>query len=129
VVVPGGFGTRREIHNRTILDWILRVSGAAEITFSVCTGALLLGKVGLLDGRRATTHAAAFPELAQAAPRATLAPGEKVVDNGRVVTSAGISAGIEAALHLVGRLLGRAHAEETARYMEYDWSPTAAEAR
>jgi transcriptional regulator GlxA family with amidase domain len=123
VVVPGGFGTRREINNPIVLDWIRRVSGPAEITFSVCTGALLLGKVGLLDGLRATTHFGALDELAKAAPGATVARGEKVVDNGRIVTSAGISAGIEAALHLVGRLLGVAHAVETARYMEYDWEP------
>jgi transcriptional regulator GlxA family with amidase domain len=123
VVVPGGFGTRREIDNPTIIEWIRRVSAASEITFSVCTGALLLGKAGLLDGQRATTHFAAFLELAAAAPGAALAVREKVVDNGRIVTSAGISAGIEAALHLVGRLIGQAHAVETARYMEYDWRP------
>jgi transcriptional regulator GlxA family with amidase domain len=123
VVVPGGFGTRREMHNLTIRDWILRVSAASEITFSVCTGALLLGRAGLLDGQRATTHFAAFRELAEAAPRALLVVDEKVVDNGRVVTSAGISAGIEASLHLVGRFLGLTSAVETARYMEYDWEP------
>jgi transcriptional regulator GlxA family with amidase domain len=123
VVVPGGFGTRREMHNSTILDWILRASAAGEITFSVCTGALLLGRAGLLDGQRATTHFAAFRELAEAAPRALLAVDEKVVDNGRIVTSAGISAGIEAALYLVGRLLGLTYAIEAARYMEYDWEP------
>lgn len=123
VVIPGGFGTRREMHNPVILDWIQRASAAGEITFSVCTGALLLGKAGLLDGLRATTHFAAFGELAEAAPRAALAVQEKVVDNGRIVTSAGISAGIEAALHLVGRLLGLNYAIETARYMEYDWAP------
>ncbi len=123
VVVPGGFGTRREMHNPIILDWIQRMSGVGEIMFSVCTGALLLGKAGLLDGQRATTHSGAFLELAEAAPGAALAAGEKVVDNGKIVTSAGISAGIEAALYLVGRLIGLPHAIETARYMEYDWKP------
>ena len=125
LVVPGGFGIRREIHNQALLDWIRRVSAAAEITFSVCTGALLLGRAGLLDGQRATTHFGAFLELAEAAPGAELVVNQKEVDNGRVVTSAGISAGIEAALHLVGRLIGLPHAVEAARYMEYDWEPKA----
>lgn len=123
LVVPGGFGTRREMHNPVILQWIQRVAAGNEITFSVCTGALLLGRAGLLDGQRATTHFGALRELEEAAPRATVAANVKVVDNGRIVTSAGISAGIEAALHLVGRLMGTEHAIETARYMEYDWEP------
>jgi transcriptional regulator GlxA family with amidase domain len=123
LVVPGGFGTRREMHNPVLLEWIQRVAAVNEITFSVCTGALLLGRAGLLDGRRATTHFGALRELEQAAPLATVAEHVKVVDNGRIVTSAGISAGIEAALHLVGRIMGLPHAIETARYMEYDWEP------
>lgn len=123
LVVPGGFGTRREMHNSVVLEWIERVAATNEITFSVCTGALLLGRAGLLDGQRATTHFGALRELEQAAPLATVAANVKVVDNGRIVTSAGISAGIEAALHLVGRLMGMEHAIETARYMEYDWEP------
>jgi transcriptional regulator GlxA family with amidase domain len=112
------------MHNPVILEWIQSVSAASEITFSVCSGALLLGRVGLLDGLRATTHFGALRELEAAAPAATVVENVKVVDNGRIVTSAGISAGIEAALHLVGRIMGVEHAIETARYMEYDWRPS-----
>ena len=87
---------------------------------SVCTGALLLGKAGLLDGMRATTHHKAMDELRAVAPRAVVDPGARFHDNGRVLTAAGISAGIDCSLHLVGRLLGDDVAAATAAYMEYE---------
>jgi transcriptional regulator GlxA family with amidase domain len=121
LVIPGGYGTRREMHNGVVLEWIRRQAESAKVVLSVCTGALLLGRAGLLDGLDATTHHVAFDELAAAAPSARVHPGRRVVDNGHVVTSAGISAGIDASLHVVARLLGRSVAEETAAYMEYDW--------
>ena len=122
LVLPGGFGTRREMHNATLLEWIRREAADAEAVLSVCTGALLLGRAGLLDGLDATTHHVAFDELSQASPTTNVLRGARFVDNGHIVTSAGISAGIDASLHVVAKLLGHAVAAETAEYMEYDWS-------
>jgi transcriptional regulator GlxA family with amidase domain len=122
LVLPGGFGTRREMHNATLLDWIRRQAQGAEAVLSVCTGALLLARAGLLDGLDATTHHVAFDELAQASPSTNVLRGARYVDNGHIVTSAGISAGIDASLHVVAKLLGHAVAVETAEYMEYDWN-------
>ena len=122
LVLPGGFGTRREMHNDVLLAWVRRQVESAESVLSVCTGALLLARAGLLDGLDATTHHLAFDELAQAGPSTNIRRGERIVDNGRIITSAGISAGIDASLYLVAKLLGHAVAAETAEYMEYDWS-------
>src|SRR5262249_60482912 len=88
-------GTRREMHNQTLIDWIKEAAGCAEMTLSVCTGSLLLAKAGLLDGASATTHWAAMDLLREVAPRATIRPDKQFVDNGRVMTSAGKSAGGE----------------------------------
>ncbi len=121
LVVPGGFGTRREKHNPVVIDFIRRASEPAERVLSVCSGALLLARAGLLEGLRATTHRGALAELAADAPNTTVLGTARVVDNGKVVLSAGISAGIDAALHVVAELHGAAQAQETADYMEYDW--------
>jgi transcriptional regulator GlxA family with amidase domain len=121
LVVPGGFGTRREKHNPAVLDFIRQHSRDAEHVLSVCSGALLLARAGLLDGLHATTHQGALDELAADAPKAQVLRNARVVDNGRIVLSAGISAGIDAALHLVAMLHGAGQAAETAAYMEYDW--------
>jgi transcriptional regulator GlxA family with amidase domain len=122
LVVPGGLGTRREMKNAATLDFIRATSNSAELTLSVCTGALLLGAAGLLEGLSATTHWAAMEELRALNTGADVLPNARVVDNGRLILSAGVSAGIDAALHVVARLLGREQADETARAMEYDWS-------
>jgi transcriptional regulator GlxA family with amidase domain len=121
VVVPGGYGARREQHNQPVLDWINAHAQRSELVLSVCTGALLLGRAGLLDGLHATTHHTAFDLLRDAAPNAIIEAGERFVDNGAIVLSAGISAGIDASLHVVARLLGAKHAQATARQMEYEW--------
>ncbi|MBA2245966.1 MAG: DJ-1/PfpI family protein [Gemmatimonadetes bacterium] len=121
LVVPGGFGTRREMNNPAVTGWIAEHSQGAEIVFSVCTGALLLARAGLLDGKAATTHHGAFDLLEEVAPSARVERGRRYVDNGRIILSAGISAGIDAALYIVSRLHGLEQARETARYMEYDW--------
>jgi len=120
LVIPGGFGTRREMRNPVMLEWIARTAKESELALTVCTGALILGATGLLDGLAATTHWAAFEELRAVAPKAELRPGERIVDNGRIVLSAGVSAGIDMSLHVVARLLGAEMARETARYMEYE---------
>jgi transcriptional regulator GlxA family with amidase domain len=121
LVVPGGWGTRREMNNAALIDWIRTAAVKAELVLSICTGALLLAKAGLLDGLQATTHRGALGLLREAAPKTTVLDDRRIVDNGRIIVSAGVSAGIDAALHVVARLLGRNEAMETARYMEYDW--------
>ena len=122
LVVPGGYGTRREMHNSTLIGWIKRRTENAELVLSVCTGALLLAKAGLLDGLSATTHHGALSLLKETAPNTAVLDSERIVDNGKVILSAGISAGIDMSLYVVSRLLGEEQAEETADYMEYDWS-------
>jgi transcriptional regulator GlxA family with amidase domain len=122
LLVPGGQGTRTLMHNAAVVDWVRSRSKEAELVLSVCTGALILAKVGLLDGLAATTHHGAFELLRQTAPNTEVRATTRYVDNGRVITSGGIAAGIDMSLHVVSRLLGDAVAEETARYMEYPWS-------
>jgi transcriptional regulator GlxA family with amidase domain len=128
LVIPGGFGTRALLRSPVVLEWIQNRARRAEVTMSVCTGALLLAKIGALDGLRATTHRQALDALRELAPAALVDPGARFHDNGAVLTAAGISAGIDCSLHVVGRLLGAAAASATAAYMEYETgrTPTAA---
>jgi transcriptional regulator GlxA family with amidase domain len=119
LVVPGGFGTRALLKDQSALDWIKSTNATAEIVASVCTGSIVLGRAGLLDGLKATTHHDCFDLLREHAPRATVVETDRFVDNGRILTAAGISAGIDLSLHLITRLHGAATAQKTARYMEY----------
>ncbi|MGH7957041.1 MAG: DJ-1/PfpI family protein [Opitutaceae bacterium] len=119
LIVPGGFGTRALLNKPALLEWIRLKSKHAEIVMSVCTGALVLGKAGLLDGLRATTHHECFDQLRAVAPRTEVIETERFIDNGRILTAAGISAGIDCSLHVIERLLGSESAQITARYMEY----------
>ena len=121
LLVPGGQGTRKEMHNPSIIELIKQVSEKAELVLSVCTGALLLAKAGLLDGLEATTHHGSIELLRPKAPKTTVHADRRFVDNGRVVCSAGIAAGIDINLHIISRLLGQEVAEKTARQMEYPW--------
>lgn len=123
LLIPGGMGTRPLMHNATVVDWVRRRAAEAELVLSVCTGALILARAGLLDGLAATTHHGALDLLRETAPNTTIRTESRFVDNGRVITSGGIAAGIDMALHVVGRLEGLAVAEQTARYMEYPWIP------
>jgi putative intracellular protease/amidase/YHS domain-containing protein len=120
IVIPGG-NTRTVSKDKRLIDWLLKVSPEAEVTMSVCTGAFVLASAGLLDGKEATTHWSAIRGLRKQFPKITVRDDLRVVDNGKVVTSAGVSAGIDGALHVVDRLLGRSAATKTARYMEYNW--------
>jgi transcriptional regulator GlxA family with amidase domain len=121
LVVPGGWGTRQQMNNQPLIDWINLIAPACEIVLSVCTGSLLLAKAGLLEGLKATTHHRSFELLERLSPKTHVLRGERIVDNGKIVCSAGISAGIDAAFHIVARLLGNETASETAAYMEYNW--------
>jgi len=118
LLVPGGFGTRPLLQDADTIGWIRRTAAAAERTASICTGALLLARAGLLDGRRATTHWGAFGLLATLGHGISVDRQARFVDDG-VLTSAGIASGMDLALHLVETLFGRAVADETARYIEY----------
>ena len=119
LVVPGGWGTRKEIRNARILGWIAERASQVETLTSVCTGAMLLGQAGLLEGRRATTHWAALDWMRQSFPAVTVSDDMHVVEDGHIFTSAGISAGIDMALRMVARHYGEPVARETARRMEY----------
>jgi transcriptional regulator GlxA family with amidase domain len=119
LIVPGGFGTRALLHKPALLEWIRLKAKHAEFVMSVCTGALVLAKAGLLDGLRATTHHNSFELLRELAPRTEILETERFVDNGRILTAAGISAGIDCSLHAVERLLGPETATDVARQMEY----------
>jgi transcriptional regulator GlxA family with amidase domain len=121
LLIPGGWGTRRAMADEPLLDWIVRRAREVETLASVCTGALLLGKAGLLDGRRATTHWKALGLLRESFPAVTVVEDEHVVQDGDVLTSAGISAGIDLALRVVARHHGEAIARATARHMEYPY--------
>ena len=120
MVIPGGYGTRREQENPVILDWIARQRRTGALTTSVCTGAFLLGAAGLLDGLRATTHWTTIDGLRAHLPTTDVLADARVVDEGEIITSAGVSAGIDMALHVVRRLHGDEVARRTARDMEYD---------
>jgi transcriptional regulator GlxA family with amidase domain len=118
LIVPGGFGTRPLLQDAETIDWIRATAAKARRTASVCTGALLLARAGLLQGRRATTHWDAFGLLATLCKDVTIDREARFVDDG-VLTSAGLASGMDLALHVVETLFGRAVADETARYIDY----------
>jgi transcriptional regulator GlxA family with amidase domain len=125
LVIPGG-GHGNLINDPRMMSWIGHTVGSARYTLSVCTGALVLAAGGFLDGKEATTWFGAIDRLRTAAPRTIVHEKTRFVDNGTIITTAGISAGIDGSLHLVSRLLGAEAAEGVARYMEYDsWKPNA----
>jgi putative intracellular protease/amidase len=124
LVIPGG-ASNMMLQNERFMSWAEPAMKNAKLTLTVCTGAFVPGKVGLLDGRSATTHHSAFERLRTVAPATTVVEGKRFVDNGSIITTAGVSAGIDGALHAVARLLGRGVADATARYMEYHWTPEA----
>jgi transcriptional regulator GlxA family with amidase domain len=121
LVVPGGWGTRRELHNPKMIDWLRMRAAEVETLTSVCTGAMLLGATGVLDGHRATTHWRSLDWLKETFPEVTVDYEQHVVEDGAIITSAGISAGIDMALKVVARYCGEAVARATAKHMEYPY--------
>ena len=121
VVCPGGWGTRKELSNRVMLDWLRTRCAQAEMVTAVCTGSMLLGFAGLLDGLHATTHWRSLDWMRDSFPLVTVEYGKHVVEDGRVITSAGISAGIDMSLKVVSRYFGENIARATARHMEYPY--------
>ncbi|WP_374380482.1 DJ-1/PfpI family protein [Dongia sp.] len=126
LLIPGGKGSRRLLHDQRVLDWVARQAAKAEIVASICTGALILGKLGLLDGLKATTHQCAIEELRQISGRIDIRPQARFIDNGRILTSGGISAGIDMSLYLLERLTDAALVADVVTEMEYDWRMRAA---
>ncbi|MEC1259505.1 DJ-1/PfpI family protein [Bacillus swezeyi] len=121
LIIPGGSGVRNhEIHNERLISWIKKEAASVELLLSVCTGALLLAEAGLLNGKSATTHWASYDRLEQEYPEVHVIRDVKFVDEGNIVTSGGISAGINMSFHIVKRLLGEKTAWQTAKRMEYD---------
>ncbi|MBL8250471.1 MAG: DJ-1/PfpI family protein [Candidatus Competibacter sp.] len=120
LVVPGGIVTA-ELENREVIEWLARTADRCALILSVCTGAFLLGAAGLLDGKSATTHWEDIADLRAMFPSIAVRENARWIDEGRVMTSAGISAGIDLSLHAVERLAGRDLALRTARQMEFDW--------
>lgn len=121
LVVPGGWGVREVINNMAMLNWLRTRSEEVETLTSVCTGSILLGKAGLLDGLSATTHWSSLEWMRELFPDVTVESGKRVVEEGRIITSAGISAGIDMALRVVARYYGEGVARATAKHMEYPY--------
>jgi transcriptional regulator GlxA family with amidase domain len=121
VLVPGGRGTRRERTNQRVLDWLKVQDERVDLMTSVCTGAFLLAANGVLDGISATTHWGSTDWLRENHPAVSVKDDVRYVDEGRYITSAGVSAGIDMALHVIERMHGIETARQTARHMEYEW--------
>jgi len=123
VLVPGGRGVVAQRTNARVLSWLGEQDPQVELMTSVCTGAFLLAANGYLDGKSATTHWGSIDGLRELHPGVEVREGVRFVDEGHVVTSAGVSAGIDMALHIIVCMHGMAVARQTARHMEYDWRP------
>jgi putative intracellular protease/amidase len=128
LIVPGG-EVDAALKSPKVIEWLTDVSRHAEIVMSVCNGAFILAKAGLLDGLEATTTAFLTERLKAAAPRTRVNSAVRFVDNGKVITTAGLSSGIDGSLHVIERLYGRGTAESAALSMEYNWDPDSSYAR
>jgi transcriptional regulator GlxA family with amidase domain len=126
LLVPGGMGTRTQMLNETLLGFVRAQAAGAELVASVCTGALVLAQAGLLAGLRATTHWRSLGLFQERFPEVRVEGDSQVVDEGRIMTSAGIAAGIDLALMIVRRWHGEAIARATARHMEYPFPESTA---
>lgn len=123
LIYPGGIGTRAQLDDEEILGWVRRTADGGALMASVCTGALVFAKAGLLDGRPATTHWLAHELLPTLGTDIELRPDDRFVDTGAVLTAAGVSAGIDLALHLIVRLHSTERARQVKHYIAYDPDP------
>lgn len=123
LVYPGGQGTRRQLDDEPLFAWLRELHGQGTLMTSVCTGSLVYAAAGLLNGRPATTHWASLDLLAALDPSISVRRDDRYVDDGDVVTAAGVSAGIDMALHLVARLRSPERALEIRRHLQYDPDP------
>ena len=123
LIYPGGRGTRPQLHDNDRLEWVRRRRDDGTLMASVCTGSLVYAAAGILAGRPATTHWASLDLLAEIDPSIDVQPEARFVDSGEVITAAGVSAGIDMALHLVARLAGAERARQVRRGIQYDPEP------
>ncbi len=121
LLVPGGRGTRKEVDNPVLIDWITQAGAQAEFTLSVCTGSILLAQAGMLDGKQATTNKMGYANLTPRWPKVDWKATARWVEDGNIVTSSGVSAGMDMALGFIEHLHGLDAAEQVARYAEYSW--------
>jgi putative intracellular protease/amidase len=122
LMIPGGEISSAQNSQKTI-QWIKKTAGDAEYVLSVCNGAFLLAKAGLLDGLTATTFYALIPSLKQEAPKTKVVSDQRFVDNGKIITTAGLTSGIDGALHVVSKILGKGPTQAIALHLEYNWQP------
>ncbi|MCA9034941.1 MAG: DJ-1/PfpI family protein [Planctomycetaceae bacterium] len=122
LLVPGGLGTRKLVDDQVFLNQLAAASERSKITATVCTGAALLARTGLLDGRRATSNKLAWDWVIQQGPKVLWQRHARWVDDQSIITSSGVSSGIDMALGLIERLCGKHTATEAARKMEYVWN-------
>jgi putative intracellular protease/amidase len=128
IVVPGG-NVDPQLSNAAVIGWLRDNARSAEVVLSVCNGAFFLAKAGLLDGLEATTFAGLIDELKEAAPKTRVVSDKRFVDNGKIITAAGLSSGIDGALHVIEKLFGKGTAQVAAVSLEYDWRPDSGYAR
>ena len=121
LLVPGGIGTRREVNNPVLLDWLNERSKQAELVASVCTGSALLAKAGVLDGLRATSNKLAFAWASAQSEKVQWQQQARWVEDGKVFSSSGVSAGIDMALAVIAQLVSEQAAEDAANFAEYSW--------
>jgi transcriptional regulator GlxA family with amidase domain len=121
ILVPGGIGTRTEVENPAMLDFIRRTARQAEVAMTVCTGTAILAQAGVLDGHRATTNKAWFQWVASTGPKVDWVKEARWVEDGKFVTSSGVSAGIDMALAVIQKLVGPQVSETLAQATEYEW--------
>jgi transcriptional regulator GlxA family with amidase domain len=123
LVIPGGDGTKVLLDNHRVMNWFHEVYRRAEITFTVCSGARIPAKLGLLNHQPFTTHHLVVEDVLKIAPQAIFKTDERFVDNGKLMTAGGISAGIDISLYVLEKMFGKAVREATQKYMEYgDWA-------
>lgn len=122
LLIPGG-DVQKQVASPAVIAWLQLQSKDAEVVMSVCNGAFILAKAGLLDGLEATTTAGLIPMLRQVAPKTKVVDDRRFVDNGKIITTAGLSSGIDGSLHVIERFLGRGTAQMAALGMEYNWDP------
>jgi transcriptional regulator GlxA family with amidase domain len=120
-LVPGGIGTRREVDNRKLIAWLRERTSEVEVAMTVCTGTALLARAGVLDGRRATTNKMAFAWVAEQGPKVEWVKQARWVEDGKFVTSSGVSAGTDMALAVIEKLAGSQVSETLATVTEYEW--------
>ena len=126
LLIPGGMGTRTEVDNVALIDWLRQRASSAEVVMTVCSGTALLARAGLLDGRRATTNKMFFHEVTEQGPRVEWVREARWVEDGKYATSSGVSAGIDMALAVIAKLSGQQVSDSLAVATEYDWHRDAA---